>query len=122
MANPGLVLLNSENGTKRGSLATPSPLTLLLRGANKKMIIIIIIIITHKAYNEEKKRADGKKGHPVTHLHACLGATQVSVHFAPVQDYFDSSLGELVLLRRSYASVYDHNFLSLVAVSSLGEA
>ena len=121
MANPGLGLLNSENGTKRGSLATPSPLTLLLRGANKIMIKIVIII-THKASNEEKKRADGKKGHPVTHLHACLGATQVSVHFAPVQDYFDSPLGELVLLRRSYASVYDHNFLSLVAVSSLGEA
>ena len=119
MANPGLGLLNSEK-TQRGSLATPSPLTLLLRGANKIMVKIIIII-THKAYNEEKKRVDGMKGHPVAHLHACLGATQVSVHFAPVQDYFDSPLGELVLLCRSYASVYDHNFLSLVAFSSLGE-
>ena len=37
------------------------------------------------------KITDDQKGHHVTHLHACLGATQVSIHLAPVQGPFGSS-------------------------------
>ena len=52
-------------------------------------------IKTHGAYNEESERADGQKGHHVTHLlilHACVRATQISVRLAPVQDFLDSLL------------------------------
>ena len=39
----------------------------------------------------QAKSADGQRGHHVTHLHECLGATQVSVRLSPVQPSFDSS-------------------------------
>ena len=48
----------------------------------------------------------------------CLRAAQVSVRLAPVQDSFGSStiIGQVVSLRRLYASVYDDsNFSSPVA-------
>ena len=53
------------------------------------------------------KRADGQRGHHVTHL-LCMpiGATQVWIRLTPaVQDYFDSSTIRrlLVPLRRFYA-------------------
>ena len=74
---------------------------------------------THGAYNEDNKRTRGQKGHHVTHLYACLDATQVSGRLAPVQDSSDSSTRRLLSLLSFYASVYDHSFPILVA--SLGE-
>ena len=50
----------------------------------------------------------------MTHPHTCLRATQVSVRLVPVRIPLTRQLGELVSLRRFYASVYDHNFPSLV--------
>ena len=73
----------------------------------------------HGAYNEESKRARGQKGYHVTHLHACLDATQVSGRLAPIQDSSDSLTRRLMSLHSSYASVCDHSFPILVA--SLGE-
>ena len=52
----------------------------------------------------------------MTHLYACLGATQVSVRLAPVQDSFGWSTGpNWRPFAKFYASVYEDNFPSLVA-------
>ena len=58
---------------------------------------------------------DGPKEHRVTHLHACLGATQVSVRLAPVQDSFDSSTRQIHVALQVYAFLYGNSIRSLVA-------
>ena len=84
---------------KNRKSGNPPPQTLIVRKKTNK---------TKRNMVRTAKRtkwADGQRGHHVAHLHACLGATQVSVRLTPEQDSFDSF----------YASVYDHNFSSLVA-------
>ena len=53
----------------------------------------------------------------MTHLHSFLGATQVTVHLAPVQNPSARRLRQLVSLRRFRGSVYDNHFP--IFVSSL---
>ena len=84
VANPARGVLNRENITKRGSLAADPPLdaaVIVRRKQFKKQHTH-----THKHMTrttKKAKRASGQRGHHVTHLHACLGATQVSVRLAP---------------------------------------
>ena len=68
-------LLNMENMTKTSSLAAFPP---------------------HAARTTKiTKRVDDLRGHHVTHLHACQGATKVSVRLASVQDPLDSSTRQI---------------------------
>ena len=98
VANPARVLLNMENRTKIRSLATRPP-NAYRTEENKQTKRNMV------GTAKRTKWADGQRGHHVAHLHACLGATQASVRLTLEQDSFDSF----------YASVYDHNFSSLVA-------
>ena len=67
-------------------------------------------------YNKDNEKNKGPEGnHHVTHLHACLGAMQVSVHLPPVHVSFDSLTKPIGVACRFYGYVYDDDFPSLVA-------
>ena len=106
VANPTRGLLNREKITKRKPGSSPPPThtqTYTVR--------------TEGAYNEE----NGQKEHHMLHLRVCPGATQISVRFASVQDPSNCELGELVSLRKFYASVYEPIFPVPLPLCSLGE-
>ena len=69
------------------------------------------------------KIVNGQRGHHVTHLHACLDATQVSVRLAPVQDSFDSSTRRIgvasrVLRFRVRSQLFQSRCLSILLAKS----
>ena len=82
--------------------------------------------VQRREQNEENKirrRTDDQKGHLMTHLHACLGAMQVSVRFASVQDLFGSSTRQIevasqVLRFRVRSQLFQSICLSLFLADS----
>ena len=71
---------------------------------------------THMARpTKRNKSKDGQRGHHVTHLHACLGATQVLVRVAPVQASFDPSIRQISVTSQVLT------FPVSLPISSLGE-